>query len=303
MGPELGLHMPRDAKQPGTRPLLEPRGVLYSDSNYLDLARLWEDRSKLFGKDAVAAMEKFDKDSGNIPFVKLQLSKLLTEAGPYHRFVAVNQPKAGYGKQPKTLGPAYALVLEMRKPDEFTRSVEPVLRGVALFFGTRVGLKLAEEKYKDFAVVGYRFPEDKPLKEDVNDERFNFSPCFARVGNQFVASSTIELGKELVDLLQAERETQAKNPAKPVAATSRVRTYAAGAAEILQLFQDQLVTQAILDRAMPAREAKEEVKAFIELVRRQGSLGYEVLFTEKDFRFDLRIEAARAARVQNSAKK
>ena len=54
---------------------------------------------------------------------------------------------------------------------------------------------------------------------------------------------------------------------------------------------------------MPAREAKVEVKAFIDMVRRQGSLGFDVLFTEKDFRFDLRIEAARAARVQNSEQK
>jgi Protein of unknown function (DUF3352) len=294
MGPELGLHMPLDPKQTGTKPLLEPKGVLYSDSNYLDLARIWEDRSKLFGKDAIKAMEDFDKDSSRIPFVKVQLSKMLTEAGSYHRFVAVNQPKGGYTKQPKTTVPAFAIVLEMRDPDAFTKTVDPVLRSAAFFVGGQASLKLVEEKYKDCNLVGYRFPEDKPLRADVNDTRFGYSPCFFNVGNQFVASSTIELGRELIDILQAE----AKAPGKPEVATSRVRTYATGVAEILQLFEDQLVTQAILDQAVPANEAREQVKAFIELVRRQGSLGYQVVFTEKEFHFDILIKGEKAARTK-----
>ena len=36
-------------------------------------------------------------------------------------------------------------------------------------------------------IVGYRFDEKAPLKADVDDVRFNFSPCYARVGNQFVS--------------------------------------------------------------------------------------------------------------------
>lgn len=298
MGPELGLHMPRDPKQPGSKPLLEPRGVLYSDSNYLDFARIWEDRAKLFGKDAVKAMEEFDKNSGRIPFVKIQLSKLLTEAGAYHRFVAVNQPKAAYAKQPKTALPSFAFVMETRD-QAFAKSIDPVLRGVALFTGNQAGLKLVEQTYKDCSLVGYRFPEDKPLKVDINDIRFNFSPCYFAVGNQFVICSTIELGKELIDILQKE----AKAESKSAAATSRTRLYASGLAEVLQLFQDQLITQAILDRAVPAKEAREEVKAFVELLQRQGSVGYEVTFTEKEFRFDVRATSNKAGRVKNSEEK
>ena len=49
--------------------------------------------------------------------------------------------------------------------------------------------------------------ERTPFKGDVNDLRFNFSPCFRRVGNQFVVCSTIELCRELVDLLQKEGTT------------------------------------------------------------------------------------------------
>ena len=34
------LHVPPPNK-PGSRPLLEPKNVLYSESNFLDIARIW----------------------------------------------------------------------------------------------------------------------------------------------------------------------------------------------------------------------------------------------------------------------
>src|SRR6202042_861101 len=45
---DAGLHLP-PADQPGSRPLLEPRGVLYSYSFYLDVSRIWTDPEPLFG--------------------------------------------------------------------------------------------------------------------------------------------------------------------------------------------------------------------------------------------------------------
>ena len=44
------------------------------------------------------------------------------------------------------------------------------------------------------------------MKDDVNDLRFNFSPCFCRVGNQYVVSSTLELCRELIDMLVKEQK-------------------------------------------------------------------------------------------------
>src|SRR5207247_1373713 len=126
MGSDRALHLP-PAGQSGSLPLLEPRGVLYSESSYLDQGRIWRDRAKLFP----------------------------------------------------------------------------------------VKLKLVEEKHAGCVIVGYRFLEDAPLKQDVNDIRFNFSPCFARAGNQFVFCSTLELCRELVDILQKESKSPgAGSPAR-----------------------------------------------------------------------------------------
>jgi hypothetical protein len=286
LGAEKVLHMPTDSQKPGSRPLLAPRGVLYSYSFYLDLPRIWEDRAKLFPAAGVKALEKFNQDSGQIPMAGMQLSKLLTQAGSYHRFVAVNQPRAAYKKQPRTPIPAFALVTEMRDP-QFAKSLETVLRGGAFLATTQVALKLEEVTYKDCKIVGYRFSEDQPLKKDVNDIRFNFSPCFTHVCDQFVICSTMELCRELIDLLQAEE----KAPGKPVAATSRQRIFASGIADVFALFQDQLITQAILDRAIPATEARKQVQAFLDLVRRQGAATIEIAFLPRELHLDVKIQS------------
>jgi hypothetical protein len=300
-GVEKALHIPPDG-QPGTRPLLEPKGVLYSYSFYLDFARIWEDRAKIFTDQQAKGLEKVNMDSGRIPLSGIQLSKLLTEAGAYHRIVVVNQPKVGYKKTPKTPIPAFAIVSEMRKPESFGKSMETILRGVALLTGNQAKLKLVEETYKDCKIIAYRFPEDGIFKVDVNDIRFNFSPCFVIVGNQFVACSTIELCHELVDLLQKE----SKSADKGSPATSRQRFYAGGIADILAITEDQLITQTMLDQAVPVEEARQQVRHFIGLLRTMGNFNIEATFGPKelhyDFRFRLKTDKE-PVRIPNQDKK
>src|SRR6185437_8166875 len=116
-------------------------------------------------------------------------------------------------------------------------------------------------------IVGYRFDdktepkEGDVLKQDVNDIRFNFSPCYVRVDNQFLLCSTIELCRELIDILVAEK----KNPSKSKLPASD-RFSAAGFAQLLGGVKDQLIAQTILDQAVPPGEAREQVQAFIKLV-------------------------------------
>ncbi len=288
MGAEKTLRLPDNGKT-GTRPVLEPKGVIYSTSFYLDFAKIWEDRVAIFGEMNAKGIEKADKDIGKVPFLGgLQLNKILPQWGPYHRIVVAAQPKLAYKKTPKTLLPAFAFVTEMRNPDGFAQIAEGIVRGAALFGGGQVGgLTLNEVKYKDCNIVSYRFNEEGKLKQDVNDIRFNFTPSLVRVGNQLVLCSTLDLCRELVDLLQAE----AKAPAKLNMTTSTDRIYSAGIADILKSFEETLVTQGVLDQAIPAPQAKEQVAAFIELVRGLGSLSEAVTFEGKTARFDLRTKA------------
>lgn len=283
MGADRLLHVP-PAGQPGSRPLLEPKNVLYSESNYFNISAVWKDRAKLFNEKQVQTLERFDKEA--TPFTAgAKVSKLLTQAGPYYRFVAAHQPANGYKTPPKIAIPAFALVWELREPEAFGKSMETVLRGAALLAGAQVNLKLVEETYKDCKLVGYRFPEDKPLKGDINDLRFNFSPCFTRVGDQYIVGSTIEFCRELVDLVQKEGTTPARGDASP----ARIRLYGSGGAAYLKTIEGLLITQTTLDQAVTPQEARDQVKMFLELIRQFGALSLESRFEDKTFRYDIRL--------------
>jgi hypothetical protein len=287
MGADRLLHIAPPAA-PGTRPLLEPKNVLYSESNYFDLANVWKERKRLFNEKQVAAFEKFDNRA--FPFLGgVKPSSLLTRTAPYYRFVAAHRDKNEYKISPKISIPAFALVWELREPEAFGRSMETILRGVALLTGSQVDLKLVEEKYKGLNLIGYRFPEEKPIQGDINDLRFNFTPCFTRVGDQFIVSSTVSLCRELVDIVQAE----GTSPQRGDSATTRRRFYGAGVAEYLRTIEDLLITQSTLDRAVSPQEARKEMKAQLEAIRKLGYFSLEPRLTDKAFQYDIRLSSAK----------
>jgi hypothetical protein len=273
--------------EPGSRPLLQPQGVLYSTSYFMDLAQLWQNRAKLLDEQQLKKLEEFDKRSG-LFLAGTRMSQLLTEAGPYQRVVVAHRAKNAYQTTPGQYIPAFALVIEMREPQSFSKRVETVLRGAALLATTQVPLKLAEETYGERRIVAYRFSEDGKFKGDTNGVRFNFTPCFVAVGNQLVVSSTLELCHELVDLLE-------KEAAHPISAGSpplQTQIYASGGTALLEAFKDRLFTQTILDQAIPPDRAKEQVQAFTDWVRRLGILRIETSYGAHDFRYDIQLKLA-----------
>ena len=97
----------------------------------------------------------------------------------------------------------------MRDPG-FGEALNAILRTVAFLTGTQAKLKMVEETVDGTKLVGYRFPEDGALPGDTQNLRFNASPCFAVVGDQFLAASTIELGREMIGVLKKSPPSAAK---------------------------------------------------------------------------------------------
>jgi hypothetical protein len=281
---DFALHVP-PADGPGLLPLLEPKGVVYSSTFFLDLSKIWDDRAKLFNEKQAKAIEEAGKNPG-VRLTGLSPDKILTQSGARHRVVVVDQPKSAYKDAPPSQPiPAFAFITEMRDPDEFSKSMESSLRGAALFAGGQFKVKLTEEKHGDYKIVGWRFPVDVKVDSDAGNVRFNFSPCFVRVRNQFVFCSTLELAHELVDLL--DRETKGTPPKGPQDAV-RARLYGSGAAALLRDFQDNLVTQIVLDQAVTPEAAKKQVAALVELVQKLGALDTTSTYQADQYRFDIR---------------
>jgi hypothetical protein len=291
--------------RPGSRPLLEPSGVLFSGSSFVDLPSLWEKRAKLFNEKQAKALEQLDQHPP--PFLPASLlDKLLSQAGAYHRLVVVHQTKSGYRVAPGQKLPSFALVTELRDPAGFSKKIEAMLGLAAFAAMTQVKMQKVEEKHGDLVIIGYRFPEDGKFARDVNDIRFNFTPCFVTAGNQFIASSNIELCRELVDLLKKE---ESKADSSVGTAPFRERFYAAGGAQLLEYYRDRLFTQTILDQAIPPGQATAQVDALIEFVRKLGILEIQDSYQEKTLRLDIGLrlqstwveEKSRASRDTNSA--
>lgn len=280
----LTTHVP-PVGQPGSRPLLEPHDVLFSTSYYFDIAAFWHNRTRLFNETVVKEFEKNEKNPGATAFLGgNRLSNVFDQGGAYHRFVAAHQGKSGYNRRPTQNIPAFAFVLETRDPEKFTRTMNFVLRVSALATATQFKAKLVEEDCGDYKLIGFRFKEGEDLGRDRDNFRFNFSPCFAMVGNQFLACSTMELGRELVDVLQQEAKDRDQRSSKAV---SQTQFYARGGAALLKEFEDVLFAQTSLGQALPPDIAQRQVDLILDLVRRLGVVRLETVWNPKSFQFDV----------------
>jgi hypothetical protein len=283
MAEAASVFLPREKE--AAPPLLEPKHVQVSASYYLDLGRFWEERHKVLNKEAVKALEGFEKNSGRF-LGGIKLGKLLGQAGAHQRIVVATQPEGStvYKTRPKQAVTSFALVQEMRDP-AFAKSMNTILRTVALLGAAQFNLKLVEEKHQGCNIVSYRFPEDRELKGDAVGVRFNFTPSFVQVGNNnFVVSSTLELARELVDMLQKESQSKAATKA-----SFQVRLYSSGLAAALRGVEEQIVTQFVLGQALSPKEAREQFQELMRIVENLGNLDIASVYNRNDHRFDLRF--------------
>ena len=264
------------------------KAVLFSESFYLDPAKFWEKRQVLFNAKQIKTFEDFDKNS-SLFLLGHHFSQLITKVGTRHRFVAVNQPQPGYPIQPDQPIPAFALIVEM-KDRSLGKSVEALVRGAALLVGTQVKLKLVEENTQGIPIIGYRFLEGSKVRINSQNFVYNFSPCMAVVGDQLVASSTLELCHEMVGLLQKE-SPDPKLPGPGPSVLTRI--YPQGGAEALRSTQDQLIAQTILNQGVTPDDARKQVDLLIDWVRRLGNLQVQSIYDAKDFRFDIKWSPAK----------
>lgn len=267
---DLALHAP-PPEEPGSLPLLEPRGVVYSQSFHLDLGALWTKRKTLVNEQQLKDIEEGEKQvSKFIPGPSV--GKLLEMSGPYHRLVAVQRDEKPYSVTPDQAIPPFALVSSMRDP-QFGKSAASAMRAGAMLATFQAGLSMSEEKYDGVTITTYRFPEKMPFpgNGDPGRLRFNFVPCFAVVGDFLVVSSSPALVKELIPELQ-----KTPDPAKTSPAVWRAKIYATGLAQTIRDNPEPVVTNAVLSEGVGLDEAKKQVAALADWVATLGAAGLSI---------------------------
>ncbi|MBX3401468.1 MAG: hypothetical protein KF873_22270 [Gemmataceae bacterium] len=271
LDPNMAIHAPFQG-EPGSRPLLRPAGVLFSQSMYLDLGYLWKERKRIFNpenlKDLENGIAQIDKVLPNTTF-----GQLLENSGPYHRFVAAHTGEKLYGVEPSQAIPPSAYVGSMRDA-QYGESMEALLRAGGLIAGFQTGWKMSEETFDGVKLVSYRFSEKvEPKFDDPEKLRFNAVPTFAIVGDSLIVGST----PGIVKLLIPELRKESKASGSP--AVWRASAFAGGGAKFLESNPEATVTQAILSQGIGLAEAKEQTK---KLAAWLGTLG----------RFDVSIDHA-----------
>jgi len=273
---DLFLPGPND----GILPLLKPTNTLASFSYYLDLGKIWRNKDQWLSKNEAMQLDKAEKQVA--PFMAgMKIGKLFEQAGTHHR-VIVAQPENQYVKPSQLAVSASALVIDMRDP-QFGKSMESILRAAGLIGSFQVNLKMVEEKRGPYKIVSYRFAEKQKLPKEVSRVLSSYSPSFVTVGDQFIVSATVELARELVDMVAKEQ----RHATGPV--TSQFQVYSRGIAASFRAGESQLRTQYVLGQALSPSEAERQVRALIGIVERLGTLEFETRYGQDDFRYDIRL--------------
>jgi hypothetical protein len=275
---DLAVHVPPKGK-PGSLPLLEPPGTIYSQSLHLDIGYVWKNRDRMITGDSLKQFEKGEKEASKILPTNVKLGELLEMWGPYHRIVVANHDQRPYKTEPSLKLPAFGYVATTRDK-QFGENLEAIVRAVAIIGSLQFGTKSREVEHEGVKLIGYRFPENKPLADDPQGIRFNFEPCFAVVGDEVVLASTLELGKKLITELK-----------KPQQATStavwQAKAFAATGASTLTDISDPLITDAVLGRGIGLTEARQEIADLVKWVHNLGTGRIEIDITGKEYRLDV----------------
>jgi hypothetical protein len=265
---DLAFHVP-PAGDRGTLPLLEPPGVVYSQSFHLDLGKLWADRRAIANPEVLTQIEKAEKDVSRL-LPGTTLGTLLQQAGPFHRIVFAHTGERLYGIEPGQPIPVPAYVVNVRDP-KFAQSLDAVLRGAALLAGNPLGgLKQSDVEFDGVKVNVYRFNE-KPTTS-VNDPdgiRYNFAPCYAAVGDSFVVAGSLGMLKALIPELK--KPSTAGHPA-----VWRNKLYAEGGAAFFAAHPEPAITETILGQGVGLAEAKKQVAELTRWLATLGTAGVEI---------------------------
>lgn len=278
--PEFALHVPPEKDKHGSLPLLEPPGVVASQSMYLDIGYYWKHRDKLINEEMRKQLEEGITQINKVLPGSVKFGELLEAWGPYHRGVVMNHDVPPYKTVPGIRFPAFGYVATMHDP-KFGTGMDAALRSAGFIASLQFGLKQSELEHDGVKIVSYRFPENKPFPDDPDGIRFNFEPCYAAVDDVFVAATTVEVCKKLI----VEVRRTAKLPASP--AVWRGKAFAAGGSKALYELPDPLITDAILSGGVGIEDARKQVDAIGAWLKKLGTVRIEIDEAETVYKFDL----------------
>jgi len=250
--------------------LVQPEGTILSVSLYRDLAALWQRRDQRFDEATLVKLNQADSSLGLFFSNRDFGSQVLGELQPGSRLIVARQQFAEGQPVPAVKLPAFALLLELKHPQEFAPvlvAAYQTMIGLANTDGVQKGLpQLLQQtaEYRNATLYQASYlpqPGEPPKTVEVNH---NFRPTCATFQNHFIIASTAELARQLIDELHRNEKPQATTD--NIHAMLNLDQLAATLADNEQA----LIVQNMLEKGNTRAEAARELALLLQVLREMG---------------------------------
>lgn len=287
---ELGeTYAPFFAKPPetGTRPIPALPELIGGVTIYRDFADWYGHREELLQPQILPGFDKFEAGLANILPGKDFGEDVLPQIGKNFTFVAARQDYSHLDGKPGVKLPGFAVIFELGRPDEGAETFQLFFQTLSAILNLQAGQQgrkpwlLESETYKDVKVTFGRY-----LKKPTGDRLplvFNFMPASARVGDNFIISSSVDMCRNLIDELKKPKSK------KRVDQNLHLEFHFDPFANIIEANQEFFQAQRV-QQGRTAEEAKQDISAILNLLRYFKSLDFSTTATADAFTVQLKGE-------------
>lgn len=252
--------------------LAHPQSI-FAFSAYRDLSQMWLRAPDLMTDKANDELAKADSQLTTFFSGKDFGSDILAAFEPTHQLVVVRQLPETLNPQPAMKLPGFALVSQMKNPQQTQAELRRVFLSFVGFINVIGAMNgqpqfdIEMQRQNGQSVLSAQYvAEAADLDAKVARINFNFSPTMAFSQQQFVLSSTKSLALELI---QSEEETKEHidTPEKSVAGDNTLARFEfAPLAQILADNRTHLVTQNMLEKGHAEEQAEREIDTLLSLI-------------------------------------
>jgi hypothetical protein len=275
---------------------LRPARAIASLSFYRDFKSMWDAREQLVAAEALPGFTELESNAAPVLFGGREFStEVLAEFEPRFRLVAAAQDYSRSRMVPDLKIPAFALVAELKHPDDFGPELiiafQSVLGLANIGFGQKgqPRLMLANESHKGFEIQAAHFLE-RPAKSDGAGVhlRHNFRPACTIAGRYFILGSTTDIVKDVIDAIG-----DVMAPPKTTPHNIVFEADVSYISKVLQQNREPLVSQNMVSGGNTRQQAEQEFDTLVNVLGlfRQTSLTWTA--EPQSMHVDIAVEFAK----------
>ena len=262
----------------GALPNLAVPGFLAGLSLYRDMHGFYAAKDDLF-PERTSQLIFFENMMGIFFSGRDLTDEVLAETGPEIRLLVAQQKYDESTGAPKTQLPAFAAILRMKNPKDFSGVMEEAWqKAVGLVNFTRgqqaePGLVIDRPVHGDTQFTVARFRPPKVEERSDADIRFNFNPALAMPDGYLILSSTEGLARDLIDAVKQETS-------KTLAGMQEVHSLAevdgTNLASILQANREPLIRNNMVEEGHSRDQAETAIDTLLAVLGHLGRTRFEI---------------------------